>query len=513
MNTKLQQVRQAKQELNEKLSYNPIKIIYELLTNIPTNATNVIWEFKKVPTGLFVKFTQNVGTDINTVIDNFLTTEKLDDENHYKNKPKNTGGLFGTGLSLIDYFTSLFTFSTNGVTYDFKTDEQTKSDVTDEVVIEMIISLNSNKRKFIQSAKDLISVTEMFVDNRNHKIIVDGFTSTDNHNLSLPIEFPTLKWKTSTGTLKSTFDFDFIKDGKGNIFQDKTITVSVRDTDYNVKLKNFKIGKLYEKPNGLDVQADRPLLVLVSEETNQILGQVQWKGSYPVSVNNSIIIATVSKEDLRWLFTSGDKYNGFHDNLQTKLIEFQKEVLLKFYPDSNVLEVVGQLFTYAVIVNNKLGKKLSNIFRDDIGLGWMNDLEKSERKDITHMEWSTSGGDRHDFHIWNAKDGRITQNTTKTIIENKRKGFTDSNTCQLNKYVASTPNCTNAVGISIGIGEKAFTEWSKTIASIQGSGQYKNHIDFKLIDLLDSDDSYGFSNYIDEYEQMAVDIIEKNKKK
>lgn len=513
MTTVLQKVRQAKQELNEKLSYNPIKIIYELLTNIPTTATNVIWEFKKVPDGLYLKFTQNTGTDIQVVIDNFLTTEKLDDESHYQNKPKNTGGLFGTGLSLIDYFTSSFTFSTNGVTYDFKTDTQAKSNANDEVVIEMIISLKSNKRNFIQNAKDLISVTEMFVDNRNHKVIVDGFTSTDNHDLSLPIEFPMLKWKTSTGVLKSNFDFDFIKDGKGNKYDDKTITVSVRDTDYNVKLKNFKIGKLFEKPSGLDVQADRPLLVLVGEETNQILGQVQWKGSYSVSVNNSIIIATVSKEDLRWLFTSGDKYNGFHENLQTKLIEFQKEVLSKFYPDSNTLEVVGQLLTYDTIVNNKLGKKLSDIFRNDIGLGWMNDLDNSIKKHITHMEWSTSGGDRHDFHIWNTKDGKITQNTTKTIIENKRKGFTDSNISQLNKYVASTPNCTNAIGISIGIGEKAFTEWSKTIASIQGSGQYKNHIDFKLIDLLDSDDSYGFSNFIDEYEQKAFDIIEKNKKK
>lgn len=513
MSTILQQVRQAKQELNEKLSYNPIKIIYELLTNIPTTATNVIWEFRKLPDGLYLKFTQNIGTDIQIVINNFLTTEKLDDESHYKNKPKNTGGLFGTGLSLIDYFTSSFTFSTSGVTYDFKTDTQTKSGVNDEVVIEMVISLKSNKRNFIKSAKNLISVTEMFVDNRTHKVIVDGFTSTDNHDLSLPIEFPMLKWKTSTGVLKSNFDFDFIKDGKGNKYDDKTITVSVRDTDYNVKLKNFKIGKLFEKPSGLDVQADRPLLVLVGEETNQILGQVQWKGSYPVSVNNSIIIVTVSKEDLRWLFTSGDKYNGFHENLQLKLIDFQKDVLSKFYPDSNILEVVGQLFTRDVIVYNKLGKKLSNIFREDIGLGWMNDLSEPQRKDITHMEWSTSGKDRHDFHIWNAYDGKINQNTTKTIIENKRKNFLDSNLCQLIKYVSKTKNCTHAVGISIGITKEAFTDWNKTISEIKGSGQYKNEIEFKLVDLLDSDDSYGFSNYIDEYEQLALDKIEKNKKK
>jgi hypothetical protein len=353
----------------------------------------------------------------------------------------------------------------------------------------------------------------MFVKNRTHKIIVDGFTSTDNNDLSLPIQIPMLKWKNSTGVLKSTFDFDFIKDGKGNKYDDKILSISVRDTDYNVKLKNFQIGKLYEKPEGLNIQADRPLMVLISEETDQILGQILWKGSYPVSVNNSILIAKVSKEDLRWLFTSGDKFNGFHDNLQEKLIDFMKDYLQKFYPDSNVLEVVGQLFTYDVIVYNKLGKILSNVFRINIGLGWMNNLSEQQRKDITYMEWSTSGKDRHDFHIWNAYDGKITQDTTKTIIENKRKNFVDSNTCQLIKYVSKTTNCTNAVGISIGITKEAFTDWSKTIAEIKGSGQFKHDIEFKLIDLLDVDDSYGFSNYIDEYEQLALDKIEQNKKK
>lgn len=513
MATKLQEARRAKQELNEKLSFNLIKLIYELLTNIPTEATNIIWEFKNVNNSLYLKFTQNVGTDIKTVIDNFLTTEKLNDETHYKNKPKNTGGLFGTGLSLVDYFTTKFTMSTNGVCYDFKTDEQTQSNVGNEVVIEMEILITNGKRKFIRNSKKLIATTEMFVQNRTHTIIVDGFTSTDNHDLSLPIQIPMLKWKNSTGTLKSTFDFDFLKDGKGNKYNDKTITISVRDTDYNVKLKNFKIGKLYEKPDGPDIQGDRPIMILVSEETNQILGQIQWKGSYPVSVNNSILITTISKEDLRWLFTSGDKYNGFHENLQEKLIDFMKDYLQKFYPDSNVLEVVGQLFTYDVIVHNKLGKKLSDIFRDDIGLGWMNNLTEQQRADITQMEWSTSGKDRHDFHIWNAYDGKINQNTTKTIIENKRKNFLDSNLCQLLKYVSKTTNCTRAVGISIGITKDAFTDWKRTIAEIKGSGQYKHDIEFKLVDLLDADDSYGFSNYIDEYEQLALDKIEKNKKK
>ena len=38
-----------------------------------------------------------------------------------------------TGPSLIDYFTTLFTFSTNGVKYDFKTDIREDSEVGDSV--------------------------------------------------------------------------------------------------------------------------------------------------------------------------------------------------------------------------------------------------------------------------------------------------------------------------------------------------------------------------------------------
>ena len=156
MATKLQEARRAKQELNEKLSFNLIKLIYELLTNIPTEATNIIWEFKNINNGLYLKFTQNVGTDIKTVIDNFLTTEKLNDDTHYKNKPKNTGGLFGTGLSLVDYFTTKFTMSTNGICYDFKTDDSVESNIGDEVVIEMEISISKGKREFIRNSKKLI---------------------------------------------------------------------------------------------------------------------------------------------------------------------------------------------------------------------------------------------------------------------------------------------------------------------------------------------------------------------
>jgi hypothetical protein len=512
MSTILQKVRQAKQELNEMLSYNPIKIIYELLTNIPKSATKITWEFKKVSDGLYLKFTQNVATDISIVIQNFLTSEKLNDATHYNNKPKDTGGLFGTGLSLIDYFTSFFTFSTNGTTYDFKTDLKTKSKVTDEVVIEMVINLKTFKRSFIKLAKTLISVTDMFVSDRTHKIIVDGFSSTDNLDLSTPIQYPSIKWRTSTGAPQSSCDYDFIKDSKGNISHEHIISTLVRDTDYNVKLKDFQIGKLLEKPTGLNIQSDKPLFVLICDETNQIIGQTVWKGSYPVSVNNSIILARVSKDDLRWLFTSGDKYNGFHENLDVVLNDFMKDVLNRFYPDNNILEVVLQLWLYDVIVFNKLGKKLSDVVRSDLGLGWMNPLSEKLRKDIVHLEWTSDGNNRYDFFIWNAVNGKITKKTTKTLIECKRKGFNDASSNQLIKYLVSTANCTSVIGTSLGISSAQFVEWRKTVASIKGSGQLSQEVEFELVDILDSEDSYGFNNYVDEYTHIAMRKIEENKK-
>ena len=142
-NTKLKQVRSANQELNELLGGNPYKIIYELLTNIPKTSMLVSWNWVLEKDGLRLTFKQDIPTTIDTLLNNLLTSDKLDDESHYEEKPEDTGSVFGTGLSLIDYFTTEFTFSTGGEMYNFKTDERLPFE-NEGVVIEMKIPLHSS---------------------------------------------------------------------------------------------------------------------------------------------------------------------------------------------------------------------------------------------------------------------------------------------------------------------------------------------------------------------------------
>ena len=93
-NTKLKQVRSAKQELNELLGGNPYKIIYELLTNIPKTSMLVSWNWVLEKDGLRLTFKQDIPTTIDTLLNNLLTSDKLDDESHYEEKPEDTGSVF-----------------------------------------------------------------------------------------------------------------------------------------------------------------------------------------------------------------------------------------------------------------------------------------------------------------------------------------------------------------------------------------------------------------------------------
>ena len=510
MITKLKEVRSAKQELNEKLGGNPHKIIYEILTNIPKLSNNITWKWNKEKEGLRLTFIQDISTTIDTLLENLLTSDKLDDESHYENKPEDTGSVFGTGLSLIDYFTDEFTFSTNGETYNFKTDERYSNELTDGVVMEMLIPFHSSMlgwKRFVEKSREMISSVDMFVSGREHKVIVSGLTNTENVELSKPITYDNILWKTKTNGSKNTPDYNTLLDGDNNPLVDVVTEVDVMNETRTVKLSNFKVGKLYNKPTGLGVDKDKPMMVLVCKESGQIIGKVYWKGSYPVSVNNSIIISEVSKEDLRWLFSTGDKFEGFNPIFEDELKSLMKTNLLKYYPDSQVMEVVSQKWIYDIIVNNLIGKKPSDMFRDEMGLSFMNKLSTEVREKLVHMEWS-SGKGRYDFIIFLSESGKITDTTPIMLIECKRKGFTKSDMNQLVNYLAGKRMVVSVIGTSLNITSNQLDYWNENSAKIQGSGQLKNHVDFKLLDIVGDSDDWGFEGHVDEYTKIVVDEIQ-----
>ena len=505
--TILEKARIAKQELNDELNYQPLKLIFEILTNIPTSCSKVFWKFVKETNGIRIIFRQNIGTNIEEVLEGVATSEKIKTAKHFLNKAKKAGGLFGTGLSLIGFYTLELYFRTNGINYNFKTDEKTPYEIGDEVEIELLIPILSHKIKFIEDAKTLIEKTDFFIASnvRKHEFLVEGFNPTDNTNLSKPLQKETLIWKTSTGVAKETPDYDKITDVHGNPQSEVIISVTLArgkrgEETHNVKLKNFQIGKLKSVPACWKiVDINKPFLILISEETNQIVGIIPWVGSHSVSTNNSCIIAYVSKTDLRWLFGTADKMEGFHIIAESKFIDWMKSTLNKFYPDSNVLEAGGQFWARDIIVYDKIGKKSSNAFREEIGLAWMNDLSSSIRDKICKPEWC-SGKGRFDLHIWIAKDGKINSSTQKIIIECKRKGFNTDDFNQLYSYIGQTAKCVGGIGLSIDIKPNHNTNFDAYSTSIQGSGQMSNDISFYLTDLLD----YGFNNFVDEYTKIAM---------
>jgi len=513
-NTKLKQVRSAKQELNELLGGNPYKIIYELLTNIPKTSKLVSWNWVLENDGLRLTFTQDIPTTIDTLLNNLLTSDKLDDESHYEEKPEDTGSVFGTGLSLIDYFTTEFTFSTDGEMYNFKTDERLPFE-SDGVVIDMKIPFHSSMvgyRKFVEGSRDMISSVDMFVKDREHKVLVSGFKNTENVELSKPIQYDEIEWMSKTRTKKEKPDYDKMLDNDNQPIDNVVLDLEVLNESRMVRLDSFQVGKLFNKPKGLKVDKDKPMMVLVCSESGQVIGKVYWKGSYPVSTNNSLIICNVSKEDLRWLFSTGDKFEGFNPIFEDELRKLMKTNLLKYYPDSQVMEIVSQKWIYDIIVDNKIGKKPSDMFRDELGVGFLNDLPVKTRKKLVHMEWS-SGSGRYDFHIFLSEDGKITDRTEILLIECKRKGFTKSDMNQLVNYLVGKSRVVSVVGTSLGITSTQFDYWNENSSKIQGSGQLSSDVEFHLMDIVGENDDWGFESYVEEYTKIVVDELEKNKTK
>jgi len=511
-NTKLQQVRSAKQALNERLGSNPYKIIYELLTNIPKNSMLVSWNWVLEKDGLRLTFKQDIPTTIDTMDKGLLTSDKLDDESHYEEKPEDTGSVFGTGLSLIDYYTTEFTFSTGGEMYNFKTDERIPFE-NDGVVIEMKIPFHSSMigyRKFVQGSRDMISSVDMFVKDREHRVLVSGFKNTENVELSKPIEYDKIEWMSKTRTQKTDPDYNTLLDSDNQPISSVVLDLEVLNESRMVKLDTFQVGKLFNKPKGLNVDKDRPMMVLVCSESNQIIGKLYWKGSYPVSVNNSIIVCNVSKEDLRWLFSTGDKFEGFNPIFEDELVTLLKTNLLKYYPDSKVMEIVCQRWIYDVIVYDKIGRIPSNHFRDHLGVGFLNNLSVKIRKKLVHMEWS-SGSERYDFHIFLSEDGKITSETKILLIECKRKGFTKSDMNQLVNYLVGKSKVVSVVGTSLGINTKQRNYWDKNSSKIKGSGQLSFDVEFNLVDITGENDDWGFESYVDEYQKIVIKEIEDRK--
>ena len=517
MSTILEIAAASKSKLNDDLNYQPLKVIFEMITNIPLKGNVIEWKWNKDKEGLRLTFRQDVGTTIEKVQAGIADDKKIKTDEHFTNKNGDHGGLFGTGLSLVKQYSLDFFFRTNGKEWNGTTDEVTSYNIDSNTVeIEILLPIPSYKQKYITDAKELIGKTDFFrpVDKRNHQFLVEGFTPNDNTTLSKPLDKEKLVWKNGVGQDKDIHDYDKVPDSNGNPITEDVVSIELSrgklgDEIHNVHLKDFQIGKLKSVPKCWGVKdTNKPFLVLISEEAEQVVGILPWVGSHPVSTNNSVILAKVSKVDLRWLFGTADKMEGFHSTAEQSFVQWMKDVLNHYYPDSDTLESGGQFWAKDVIVYDKIGKVPSHTFRESIGLGWMSKLTVPQREKLVFLEWS-AGKDRFDFYIWVAEDGKVTSATKKIIGESKRKGFDDKAFNQLNRYISSEPKVIGGIGFSCNIGDKNILAFDKITTKIKGAGQYTTTPEFYLCDLLE----WGFDNHMSEYTKLAMKKTKEAKEK
>lgn len=203
--TILDEASSSRQQLNSDLNYQPLKVIFELITNIPKIANNILWKFNKHTKGLLITFKQDRGAILKDVQEGILTREKLKQADHFEKKDGENGGLFGTGLSLVKEYSLEMKFRTEGKQWNTFTDEITPYDIdANTVEIEILLPIASYKTKYIEEAKKLIGRTDFFrkLDDRSHKFLVENFKPTDNDRLSTPIQKEKLVWKDKFGVEK-----------------------------------------------------------------------------------------------------------------------------------------------------------------------------------------------------------------------------------------------------------------------------------------------------------------------
>jgi hypothetical protein len=143
--TILDEASAGRQQLNSDLNYQPLKVIFELITNIPKIANIILWKFSKQKEGLLITFKQDWGAILKDVQDGILTREKLKQNEHFEKKDGDDGGLFGTGLSLVKEYSIHLKFRTGGKEWNCFTDKVTPYDIDDNTVeIEVLLPISSS---------------------------------------------------------------------------------------------------------------------------------------------------------------------------------------------------------------------------------------------------------------------------------------------------------------------------------------------------------------------------------
>jgi hypothetical protein len=513
----MESVGSAAMKQNQELSKNPLKLWFEILTNIPASVRKIIFEITRTKNGFKAKIIQiGEGTRLETINENLLDDGTVETgEFKDKNESQNSS-IYGTGIYTQSLYTSSLTYKVKTIdmseweVWDVKTGESyTEIDNTynSGVIIEMEIPYSQRMGSYTKYIEDLRNIFGHY-DNRNisagreYIFNVSGFdTQTQNAELSKPIQPIAITWFSKKGRQITFAEFNHLT-LHSKTYKELVIKVPLENDDKLITLSNFKLGK--RDGNLMGMEGDRPYLIVYYKGSNQIAFVLPLRGhSGSTSLNNVTLECDIDKVELRPFFVTVDKFAGVNPLLEKILSDTLKPYLLDTYPDNKLLERAIQLWLYDVIVNDSMGSGVCDLLRNKWGLEFLNDMSEEKRKKVVYMEWD-SDNKRHDFKIYKTdKNAKITTDTKCIVIECKRDDFNDSARLQAMGYVVATKNVVKIIGVSRNIKPKNINNWNAFITNVKGSGQLSFELEDSLIDVAID----GFDKNYDEYTSKALEEL------
>jgi|MDSZ01.3.fsa_nt_gb hypothetical protein len=511
----------ARSAYNVILNSNPSKSWFELITNIPISAMEVIWDIMIKDGGMIVTYVQDTaGPSLKTLKKNMASTNHSLKDMGNKNK-SDSSSIYGTGLTTIgDYCDSLVITSipadgSKSFSIDLNTNEDLDVNDISPYGFKIEMRMPHSKRmgsyaNFIGKLRDMIRDYDAIPisEGRVHKFNISGLsTGTDNVELSKPLQANLLtNHIVDLGGNKTDVPIlDGLDDGDKKITEVVIDSVNQDNQDTKITLKNLALYKRTKDFTLPGFSGDKPMLVLYYDETKQLVFTLPLRnGNSETSLNNVVLFARVSKKELALFLTNTDKMDGVSPILKNHLFEQLRPYLLRTFPDTNLVEKMSQLFIYDIIVFDKIGKKFSKQFRNECGLGAMNNMSVDERENIVKMEKSKENS-RYDIvidMIW-ITEGKVTKHTPRWLAENKRQDFNRNDRNQLFGYTIKDSSVIHAVAISNQITKKCEDAFDNDVNDIDRAGRLDG-VTFQIVDV----DELGFNEeqYFTHYLKIAQDM-------
>lgn len=515
-------------DVNKTLGSSPSKLWFEIITNIPNGTNEVIFDINLTKEGLKVLYKQDsLGPTYKLFLENSIDKDILQDGKLVLKSKKGSSSVYGSGFLTIGQYADEVILSSNDSNGDswrlnFLTNEIEEIEpLTDcNFQIELLIPFNSKMggwKNFITQLRSFIEEVDAknIIKGREYKFTVNGVgTGSDCTTLSKPLQAKTPSWVDEVGTPQTSPQFNQLK-VNGKMTSKVVIeSPSTNDDDNNTSSLTFDIksvGKVSSDYKLSGSSGDKPMLVVYYKGTNQICFMIPVrKGNGKTSLNNVLVEAEVDKREIGLFLSSTDKSTGVNDLLKIKLRDTFEGLLLNLYPDTELVELMVQLYGIDLIVEDESPN--GDAFREAFGLGYMNGMEVEERRAIVKAEVSKANG-RYDIvidMIW-LTDGELTGDTPRCVIEVKKKDFGRNDRNQMFAYALKDNLIKLAGGLSVDVTPSAKKSYGTDIDEIKRAGTLPNCTFAKdLVDIM----KFNFASpaIYSYYLGLAKDIVDSKKK-